>query len=299
MAADSFINYVNNLAKDLRSIDIADIFQNHFSPSPPVQIKIKYGGNVQDFVGQARNCIISNLKLNPFFEKKTYERKHIQAICSLLLDCKENVSDDQLAQIIFLLHSSKGKLDSKYFAYLFSNLSTIQLTTSDLEDEYTKIFNCLKNNDQIKSIIHKVVNEISGEVETFDFDLCKVAYFKSNIRVLSGFAGLDTIYVSESQQENLNMASDSYSYVEKLIILKCNFIRLVLYETTHIALRTILKGFNLTNSNIDEGNFQAVAKVSYDRSLEAGLMSEKELFTDRIDWIKSVMNSKLNTAYLS
>ena len=111
---------------------------------------------------QARDCIIANLNLNPFFEKKTYSLDDITSISSLLLDSKEHANENQQAQILFLLHFSKSNLD--FIIEFFREIKTIQLISTGIEykDEYDTLFENLINNKYVKKIICKVVKDISG-----------------------------------------------------------------------------------------------------------------------------------------
>ncbi len=301
MAADAFVCFVKNLPGDFKSVDVEDFFKSYFSTTTPIKMKMKYRDNIQDSIKHARNCIITNLYLNKFFQKKAYALTYIEPICTLLLDTKEIANDNQQAQIIFLLHLSKAELDRTKFVYFenfFRKINTIQLTTSDFQfkDECNTLFNSLKNNKIIKKIIRKVVKDISGKETTLDLDLFQVAYFDSHIDGLNGFAGLDKIYISRTEQQNLHLLSENYSENEKLLISKLNFTRLVLHEITHIILRKSLNDFNISSPKLFEATNHTYSTKT---SIEAGIFAENELFNARINWKKSATSSKLNIAYCS
>ena len=135
----------------------------------------------------------------------------------------------------------------------------------------------------------------------YDFQLCNVAYFESSILGLNGFVGIDKIHISQSEQIYLYKMSclslhRRYIEFEQLLILKCNFIRLVLHEFSYVILRQTLKDFNISSPKTYEPTCQTYTSISKDKLLEAGILSEIELLNGRIDWIKSA-KSQLNILF--
>jgi hypothetical protein len=302
MAANSFIEYVEKYKSDFKQekkINVANFFKKYFAEKTPIKMKITYNENFQCSIKKARDCIIANLNLNPFFEKITYSLDDITSISSLLLDSKEYANENQQAQILFLLHLSKSNLG--FIIEFFREIKTIQLISTGIEykDEYDTLFENLINNKYVKKIISKVVKDISGKEIMFDFNFCKVEYFDTSIQGLNGFAGLDKIYISNMEQKNLSGLYKNYSQWKKIVIQKCNFARLVLHEMTHVILRRAINDFNLSSPKIFEANTDAILPVSYDGSIEAGVMAEKVLFKDKIDWQKSAESPNLNVEYCS
>ena len=308
MAAEAFIVYFEKLSKDIMKVNVQDFFKSFFSTVTPDKKKMIYKEKTKDSINQARNCIIDNLYRNPFFLKEDgYMRNSIESVYLLIKNTKDDASDEQIAQLIFLLHLSKANLDCKefkYFEYLFFKINTIHLTTNEnrlwFEGECNKLFDSLKNTKKIKNIINNVVKVICGKEAKFDYGSCNIIYFTSSIKGLNGFAGINQIYVSDSELENLYDLSHQFLHDDKLLILKLNLIRLILHEITHVVLRHTLNDFNISSPKYYENNHQlGAASVSCDASnlIEAGLWAEKKLFNGKIDWKKSAMSSKLNIEY--
>ena len=308
MAANSFIDYVRNIKKDNDSINVENFFKSYCLNSTPIKMKMKYHDNVQDSIKEARNCIISNLNLNIYFQKKAYKLSRIEEICRVLSESQENANDDQQAQIIFLLHLSKAKFDFneiKYFEYFFGLIRSIQMKTKEFQykDEYDVLFNSLKNNKIIKKIVCDIVYDISRKKVNYDFNLCNIEYFESKIAGLNGFAGFNKIYISKSEQFNLyefsGFSSTKYTEAEKFVILKCNFTRTLLHEMTHVILRKTLNDFNMSSPKTYEATSQLSTTITNETAIEAGILAEKRLFNERIDWKMSAKSEHLNLAYCS
>jgi hypothetical protein len=215
------------------------------------------------------------------------------------LDSKENANENQQAQLFFLLHVSKSKWD--FITTFFNKINKLQLISDSFlyKNEYNTLFDHLINNKYVKKIICKVVKDLSGKEITSDFNFCQVAYFDSNIFGLNGFAGMDKIYISYSNQEKLYILLGKYFKCEELVILKCNFVRLFLHVMTDVILRRHLNDFNLSSPKISEENIDETQSFSYDKAIKDGLVAEKELFNAVIDWERSALSSKLNVAYCS
>ena len=216
MAAEAFINFFEKLPKDVKLIKLQDFFKSYFSVTTPIKMKINYSDNINNCIKEARNCIIRNWSINPFFLiEDGFEREMVQSICELLVSTKEQADDNQIAQIIFLLHLSKSNLDCKnipFFYSFYGNIKTIKLQTSiKLQinenevtlNDFSCLFSMLSKSKIIQNLVNKVVKNICTREPNFDYNSCKLAYFNSDLVELNGFAGINQIYVSSSEIKRL------------------------------------------------------------------------------------------------
>ena len=70
----------------------------------------------------------------------------------------------------------------------------------------------------------------------------------------------------------------------KIAIFNLNFIRVIVHEIAHVALRHTFTDFNISTSTFQNGN-KTTQKLD-----EAGLIAENMLFKARIDWMESAEN---------
>ena len=77
--------------------------------------------------------------------------------------------------------------------------------------------------------------------------------------------------------------------------------RLILHEQTHVILRKTLNDFNLSSPKIFEPTRNEAALVSCAKPnmIEAGNMSEKELFGGKIDCTGTATSTNFNNEYCS
>ena len=305
MAAEAFISYFEKLDKNVKYICIQDFFKSYFSGGTPVEMIINYNANQKDLIKQARNGLIVNLSINHFaLNMDGYARNSIESIYLLLKATIDEANDDQIAQILFLLHCSKSNVNCDFFDFFFANMSTIHLTT--IEEKFLvkvdpkKFFDSLKNVEIFQKIINKVVKDISGKISNFDYNACEITFFKSSFPKLNGFAGINQIYVSTTALEDIFLVS-IYSDVDTLLILKMSLIRLILHELTNIVIRQTIQDFNLSSPILYSNTRQAAAAVACDTSklIEAGVSSENELFNGKINWRTSATATSLNLEYCS
>ena len=304
MAAEEFLTHFEKLNTNKEKINIQD-FKNYFSTKTPIKMKMIYSQDIKDSIKQARNCIIGNLFINPYFLKANeLDQKSIKEICSLLKNTESSANDNQIAHLLFLLHLSKSNLKNVgRFQNFFNNFNSIDLKNCENESWYNEcngLFNSLITNKIIKQIINKVIKEISSKDASFDCSV-NITFFTSSTYpyTVNGFAGINQVYISKTEIEKLLILinlSCEYSSDDKNLILKLYLTRLFLHELTHVILRKTLNDFNLSSPNIFESTHQ---EADASCLIEAGILAEKELFGGKIDWKKTVAFSNVNVVYCS
>ena len=269
---------------------LKDFFQHSTPVKDPVKFNISYGLCDKQLVKQAKECILKNIYLNLYFLNILFDIKYLKPTYELFKQTTDSVDNNQIARIIFLLHFSKSTLDEfNNFLAILSGLNSIVIVSDfKFRHQFREIYEKILKNSYLKQCIQQVIESIIGACSNYKFEETKCVYFTSSyilpgITGLHGFAGVDSIYINQDMISNIyNRLSKLYTLEEKLTILKINFVRLVIHETTHVALQYTKNDLNMSSpfkKNIINSN-----SCNID---EAGVMAENKVFKGRIDWLKT------------
>lgn len=284
--SEAFVTYFESqiVSKKTR-LNLKDFLQNFFQHKTPVKSNLLYGLNQKQLVRQAKECILYNIYLNPYFLNIEFDLKYLQSVYDLFKQTNDTVNSDQIARIIFLLHFSKSILDDfEQFLEIIVGINSIVLVSNfEFSEKFNTIYEKVLSNSNLKQKIQKVVKMFLGFESNYSFESTKLNYFSSSYFGLHGFAGLDSLYVNVDTISMLygHLCKD-YSNDEKLAILKMNFVRVILHEVTHVALRFAKNDFNMSSPAERKTNTSASYAIS-----EAGVMTEIEVFKGRINWKKT------------
>lgn len=83
-----------------------------------------------------------------------------------------------------------------------------------------------------------------------------------------------------------------YSDVQKIQIIKIDFTSTVVHELTHVILRATLDDLNASSPKINTSS----TTVKSSKFIEAGIFTEKSIFKEVINWVKSAERG-LNLEY--
>lgn len=258
------------------------IFQN---PSTTEKDKLLYL-NDHEFIQNARNSIFKNLRLNQSFLEETIgglNAIHLDDFFQTIQSSALNIDNHLKAQILLLLHFSKSKTDKSLYQYVFSSISSIQIVENPENDFINDL-----------AIISDLVLELTGKELHYKIEETKLTYFNCRIVRLFGFAGLDEIYINLNEQSSLYSELIEYENKNAILILKLNFVRLIVHEMVHVAFRATIKDFNASTPNqIKYSENRSLKNISHH---EAGCIAEERLFNERIDWLKSAKHG-VNVEY--
>ncbi|RNA32824.1 hypothetical protein BpHYR1_049855 [Brachionus plicatilis] len=211
----------------------------------------------------------------------------------------ENIfSETKLAQCFYLLHGSKAdytqlspEIGIRELNFLLIQFSSINTATSlhnmEIFKELSNIFLTVVKNDKITTTIWQTVEEIASIPNIFfDFSKIKLIFFDCGIKDLYGFSGKNRLYINTipfKEFFNYNLSQS-----KKNILIKLNFLSLVLHEIGHILLRFKLNDLNVSSPFLSriKDNHENVKKNVW----ETGQEVEKKFFKDCIDWFSSVHN---------
>lgn len=300
MIANEFINYFKKNSNDLK-FEFKNFKFETLDQLTPNKMEIQFTADLCDSSNQLRDCIISNLGLNPYFYQiNGFRTNHIKKFVELLEDCDNvRLNKSQIARLSFLIHLSKSVCETsdewESFFYCVSSLIIADEKYFDLKSQLKEFYQQIISSKIINERLIKITEQITGhQAKNFNCKNVELCFFNSPIVGLNGFAGLDCIYVSLDEirtfivrlESNLN--KDSVNKVVKL-----NFTRLVVHEICHVLVRRFLNNFNASSLKIF--NFEDKQKIV--TIYEAGVLAEKEIFEERISWLKSVFGSAFNLNY--
>ncbi|CAF0825117.1 unnamed protein product [Brachionus calyciflorus] len=266
----------------------------------------------------SKDCIIRNLCLNPSVQSNPeFSLEILRELYDFLN--QQKFSDDSFAQCIFLIHNSKYEFGKKSFLNkILKKFSSIRI--SSLANQYSNVFHELNSlfdkiisNSFIQKTIVNLIDEIAEKDAVrktqfdFDFKCLTVKFIDSDFGKLLGFAGKNTVYVNTKPfikfftREGLEM----YTYDQKILVIKMEFICTIVHEIAHVILRYRLNDLNKSSPHlkklisyekeeVEESNEKILKSVD-----ECGLESEKKFFKVPIDWLSSLSDKKLNFEYLN
>ena len=123
MAAKSFVRYFESLPNETELFHFKDFFQILQSQTP-TKTKLFSSGNIRNTLRQAQDCIVNNLHLNTsLIEQDCYFKEVVEPLYQLLKEITKEPTEDQIAQIIFMLHGSKTNLSRNQFSVFFFHSS--------------------------------------------------------------------------------------------------------------------------------------------------------------------------------
>ncbi|RNA17781.1 hypothetical protein BpHYR1_036095 [Brachionus plicatilis] len=299
MAAEQFIGFLKEEIESKKwdtVVDFAKFKQDKLVTATPQKVKISPLDSLNMIGFQMRNAIISNLSLNSFFLLKCSKIKCslLKNLYDLLLNTRDAVNKDQLAQLIFLLHLSKSKIEEAsewhYFFVKFISLSHENQIDFSFKESIEKLFDQLKSNIHVQQRLKRAVQNITGEVNlAFDMNKFLINELKLNfvsceIPGLKGYAGFNSIFV------NIVELFSKYEFINKndhsaFDILKLEFTRLFVHEVCHVIIRQVLRDINVSTPKLERSK-----KLNI---FEAGIYSEETFFCKRIDWIASFSSNDL------
>ncbi|CAF0756386.1 unnamed protein product [Brachionus calyciflorus] len=265
----------------------------------PNKMELPYINGSTQFSLLFRDCIISNLGINPYFyEKDGHRTDHFSKLIEILKENRydEYLNEDQKGKLSFLVHFSKSLCDTADewddFFYRISSLTIVNQTDPQLKNFYA-YYKQIQSSKSINKRIRKAVELVTGKTtEGFlNFSDIKLNFFNSIVVGLNGFAGTDCIYVSHSSIKNFIQILSSNGISDENIrkLVKLNFTRIIIHEICHVFIRKTLNNFNLSSPKI--------FSLGKEENLIFGVFAEKQIFQERISWIKSIFSSKFNMAY--
>ena len=312
MATKKFIQFYENSEC---TFDFNNFFQNVFEHQSPVRSnkqKVECNIPINVILQNLCDSVLGNLFQNDSFKsmvKIQVPLPYLQPFYKLVKTVYEsdrNYNDDIMPKLILYLHMSKCKFDNFRFMDFFLRIDSVRICSqldknyfwfvSELESLYLKVV----NNNQIRETAMDVVKKITRLLTvTYDFKALQLKFFSTTIGGLNGFAGINTIYVSINslhgfyQQLNVKLDKDN-----SFIILKLNFLRLVLHEMAHVILRNFLNDVNVsTPDELKKSKLKEPVSESQNMVEEAGIMAEIHFFGARINWCESIKNSEFNIQY--
>ena len=274
-----------------------NFFNDFFSNKTPTKDKILTETNELVIASNARNSIFKNLYLNESFRKADkcgFIAESLVPLYNIIKSSKESIDENKVAQLLFILHVSKGDFSNEAFKLIFQEVDQLKIITPNTNNEAIPVvemndfFKLLMKNKRVLKIISETVKEISNTDLAYDISSTKLKYFKIKLDELKGFAGVDTIYLNLIKLKYFWNQLDSlnYSLEDIIIFFKLSFTRLVIHELAHVALRNTIKDFNLSAPVI----FLSSNKIKNSTIMEAGIIAEKKVFKERIDWDKTIEN---------
>ncbi|CAF1080658.1 unnamed protein product [Brachionus calyciflorus] len=293
---DKFIEYYES-SPDMKQFDFGIFLKNEIATRSPTFRWLSYNCDESLFIAQLRECIITNLEKNPNFKNTDlYRKKSIEKLYNILKKTSCNITEEQLAQLVFLLAFSKAKTGKLHFENTFFLSDSIQIVQKkdrlDVLDELDKFHKVLISLSSVHELIIDTCNEIlEMRIAEIDFASVRLKYFDSFIPGLNGFSGRDIIYISEREIEALinEMNVRKFSLGDQLTILKLNFFRLFIHESAHLVIRKSSNNMNISTPEL----LSESQKKKYSK-FEAGFIIENKAFNDFIDWEESVKEKDIN-----
>ncbi|CAF0994813.1 unnamed protein product [Brachionus calyciflorus] len=294
---DSFIDYFESYRSNTNKFDFGFFFRNELANKSPTYKWLDYNCEKNLFVAQLRDCIIKNLNRNQSFrDENLFSKKSIKKLYEILKETKFNATEEQSAQLLFLLAFCKAKTDLAHFesTFFLSDSIEIALKQDRLEelDKLDLFHKILISLSSVHELIIDTCNEIL-EMRIAEINLADVGlkYFDSHIIGLNGFSGRDIIYISQSEIRSLIsvMNEKQFSSGDQLTILKLNFFRLFIHESAHLVIRKSSNNMNISTPEL----LSESQKKKYSK-FEAGFIIENKAFNDFIDWEESVKEKDFN-----
>lgn len=238
--------------------------------------------NEADFICSARNLIFKNLSLNSnFLDTSEFLGTELENFYQTILESKSSIDDNHIARIILLLHLSKSNLSRDMCSLTFQSIRSVQIIKNIMNpfiSELYKLYPKLLKSKTFQQAISHLIKELTGQDLVYKIEETKLSYFVCSLKGLYGFAGFNQIYVNYNEQFFLHMLLLKCK-TDAILILKMNFVRLILHEMAHVALRASTKDFNTSTP---------IAENKSSRShLIPEVMAEEILFKQRIDWLES------------
>lgn len=260
-------------------------FSKFYIATPKTPTKIKINSSEDNFnLEEAKDCLVTNLLLNTYFLKNDrYLKDDISNLCNLLQT--SSYDQNSLAQIIFLIHFSKANADNDLFSFIFSKFDTIEIVQIGQELSFLlDFFYELKRNEHIKSRILQVVQNFCTTNAKFDFENLNISFFDCSIEKLFGMAGINRIYIAYHPLFVMYIKLKTRLKKQDLnLILKLEFMRIFVHETTHVVLRLIQNDLNSSSPICCRDSHEESQLEKY----ESGIMTEIAIFKQRIDWMES------------
>ncbi|RMZ94077.1 hypothetical protein BpHYR1_054024 [Brachionus plicatilis] len=274
------------------------------TPDKRLKAPLNYSQSLSEIVENSKESIVRNLCLNPTLEKiPAFETSMLKDLVTFCVS--KDYSDNDLAQCLFLMHVGKTdchKLDENkafsFFCNCFGNFRSIDtqfdITQNELFVELKSIFSILMSTKAFTDAINNSIDKIvvpKANTGQFNFQNLKLIFFSSKFRTIYGYSGKDRLYVNvvpifESLEKHV-------SEEQKILVIKLNFIRLIVHEASHVLLRFKLDDLNLSSPFLD-GQIKG-GKV-FKNIKECGFETEKEFFKGCIDWDAS-MGRSINLSY--
>lgn len=156
MAAKSFTDYYEKYQASEFSFEY---FRTEiFLLMSPKKMKLTTNTDQTILVALLRDAIVSNLGFNPYFYKFDFLHQELAKLHKILINSQNLVlNQNQIAQLIFLLHLSKANINDKNtWNYFFLHLETIIIIETNellhkigLNEFFHQLKNCKKFTDKI------------------------------------------------------------------------------------------------------------------------------------------------------
>lgn len=248
--ANSFIKFYDDCNDSV--LNLKEFLSQQYddkSPLPADKLKVKYSENNSEVISVMREAIFKNMYLNSEFPEEV-NRKDFEAFCELLrktVDETNDVGDNEMAQLTLMLHLTKSSSSDSniFFSRIISRINTIKVFSAENDDAFFKsvrklnadlfsVVSSIKDNGQIHEISCSVVQKLTRKSIDFNFGEVNVKFFASNIDILNGFAGHQTIYIS---LDRLKYIYEMKKKEESVFIVVLECIRIIQHELTHVLLR--------------------------------------------------------------
>lgn len=302
MACEAFISYCMDFFKSNQAetdLDFSDLKEKLVLITPR-KLKISPDDDLRSISCRMRDAIVSNFAINQHFIKcSNFKFSIFTNLYNLLVATAHLVKNDQFAQLVFMIHISKSDIDTREewsnFLLSFNSINLVENKNDELMNMVQDLFEVIKKKDLITNTIRQSVLEITKRND-LDFHLniflentLTLNLFKSKIRGIRGFAGINSIYVSYDHLLKFYKLS-GFHFAKGIVssILKLEIIRIYIHEVSHVVIRKFLNDINISTPSLEtNGN-----KIK-----EAGVHSEKKFFGQRIDWFASAIYKHLNQKY--
>ncbi len=299
MIANKFIDFFNENSSSTKFY-----FKNFkkaiLDQLTPKKLQISYDKDEKSQAYELRNCIVSNLGLNPcFYENDGHDTASLKSLITILVDTKNgDLNENQIAQLTLLVHLSKSICKKvEQWDDFFVDIHFLRIDNESefkFKSQLIELFQQLKLSNIIYSRILTAVKIVTGNNEAnFEINELKLNFFTSSFPGLNGFSGINSIYISQNRIiDFINSLSTIYNDQHTILeIVKLNFARMFVNEATHVFIRRVVKDFNASSPKIEKEN------SDLNLILESGILGEKQVFTERKSWIKSIHSLEFNLKY--
>ncbi|CAF0706132.1 unnamed protein product [Brachionus calyciflorus] len=294
MAAEFFVSSFFD-SKDETYYSFQSFFVKFFANKTPNKIKISYNDHDKYLLNKLRDAIVTNFYINQNINSiENFFRRDIQTIVDILQENSDN--ELHLARLLFLLHLTNSKLSKIELEILFQYPKGIELTSnlSNLENDLNRLkSHKIKENGIIRKTIQRISINNGYEINFNHLNDIKLKFFNSNQNLnVFGFAGINQIYINVSQIKILKDKLNNFNSEKQMNFIRLFFLSQVLNQIIHVLIRA-------TKNELNIPSFNYLYQQKMNDLINLGLLEEKEIFKEKIEWNKSAESPCLNLSYLN